>query len=247
MRRRRKRRGTWFPVNGHTTTTGVSDTYSYSDLRLDSGSVPSGNGQSPAQFLFPVLPDFTEQQGAGAIVSNPQLQDIVSGQTWVLDRFVGKIHLEVNGNNTSVDPEQSWANVYVVAGLFVARAEDDAPAQIALQATDIEPQAKDNSMNPWIWRRSWILSNPQKPTTFAKSTWPVSNAHFGSVMDGPHIDSRVNRYIPREHRLWFILSARGYDPARLEVGIEEAQPSVSGLLDYRIYGRLAKSKNLSTF
>lgn len=252
MRRRKRRRGTWFPVNGHNVI-GTEIQYDYADLRVDTGSVPVSNAEPPAQFLAPVLPDFSEQQGTGAIVTNPQLQDIVSGQTWVLDRFVGKLHLQCNGTGSNPNPALSWQSVYVVAGLFVARAEDDAPALVALDQEEVEPQQKDNSMNPWIWRRSWILGNPVSTgnfapaSTFTLNIWPMSTGQYGSVMDGAHVDSKVNRYIPREHRLWFVTSARGYSPGAVELSSTEAQPNVAGLLDYRIFGRLARSKNLSTF
>jgi len=247
MRRRRRKTGTWMPVNGHNVVLDA-DTYHYADLRVDTSEVPPANSLGPSVNYYPIVPDFTLEQGEGALGSNQQLRDIVSGQAWKLRRIVGKLHLACVPQAPEVETE-NWPNIYVTAGFFVGRARDDAPAQTSLSYAELDPQGKDNAMNPWIWRRSWMLRNilgESGPTSDVSIWYPQDNSEYGSVLDGPHIDSKVSRFINREHRLWFVIAARGYHNGVLET-TSTNQPSVAGLLDYRIYGQLARQKNTSSF
>lgn len=244
MQRKRRNRGTWMPNLGHLESTG-EDTAQYADLRLELGNVPAAGGQGAAVLPpIPLVPDFTEEQTASG---SAQLRDQVSGQSWLLQRIVGKLHLKVLNIEAYV-AGASWPNLIVTAGFLVARSIDGDQAQIDLLSEEHDPQDRRNTMNPWIWRRTWMLGNPAALAVPGRTFPLTSTPQYGSVADGPHIDSKVKRFISREHRLWFTMSARGYDPLDLEMtSLEPFQPRAVGILDYRIFGSLRNQKNSSSF
>lgn len=237
MRRKRQNRGTWIPLLGHNEIIG-GDSYLYSDFRFGTPAVPDNGGQgSVSTTAIALTPDFTLSQQAGL---STQLRDVVEGQAWTLQRIVGKIHATIN-----VGVVGNWAGVIFTAGFLVARAEDQNQSQIELSQVEHDPQELNNAMNPWIWRRSWILGNPGNVGTVA-SRFPTTTAGYGSVADGPHIDSKSKRFIGREHRLWFVGSARGWSPDTIEP-LDAGAIGVDGILDVRIYGGLRRQKNVSSF
>lgn len=243
MRRKRRNRATWLPVLGHTEVAG-EDTAVFADFRIETASL--GTTVISTQLTpFPIVPDFTEELGTDA---NAQLRDAVSGQAWKLARLVGKLHLAVTPQAVTVDPTAQWKYVYVVAGFFVARSVDQAQGSVDLGFDEFDPAGKDNVTNPWIWRRSWMLRNPGLEDNAFDNGTPTTTSGCGSVADGPHIDSRVKRFINREHRLFFTLTARGYSGEEVALGGGATiQPKVTGLLDLRVVGSLARQRNTSSF
>lgn len=252
MRRRRKRRGAWLPVLGHTDIDG-EEAYHYSWFRVGPLFVPNSNGSSPAQEAFAIVPDFSIPAPEGT--QEHTLHDQVSGNAWRLRRIVGKLHLDCSTPASATSPGDGfqWPAVFVKAGFFVARAGDANQSFPELTALESDPQEAGNVMNPWIWQKSWILSNPLARNSVnlsygSRALWPTNNSSYGSVSDGPHIDSKMARFINKEHRLWFVLTAAGYDPEYSGVsGNNNTQPLVSGILDLRIYGQMARQRNTSSF
>jgi len=243
MRRKRRNRGTWMPVNGHNEV-GDGATAEYADFRVSIQNVPTDGGFGPGRlFPIPLVPDFTEEQDVAGL---DQLRDIVQGQSWLLQRIVGKIHLKCVSRGVPVSPGQIWPNVFVTAGFLVCRAQDNDQSIDDLTAQESDPTHRNNAMNPWIWRRSWMLGHDNE--LFGRDWAQNTTAAYGSVADGPHIDSKVKRLITREHRLWFTMAARGYDPFTLTVNEEqELQPGVDGIVDLRIFGSLRTQRNKSAF
>lgn len=258
MRRRyRKRRGTWFPVLGHSITQD-EEQYARADFRIGgSGQFLEPHPQNAVtQQVIPIVPDFTVGQDPNQTFT---LQDQVSGQAWQLNRIVGKIHLGAAGPQSQPDRApvdgNDWPNIYVTAGFFVGPVAD---GTIAGQATpdgfgrDYDPMSRDNVAQPWIWRRSWMFSNPAAflgDNRFVqKAAWSLSTSVQPSSLDGQHIDSKVKRFINREHRLFFVCSVMGYDPDWITVtGVQNQQANINGLLDLRIYGQLRRQRNSSSF
>jgi len=236
------------PVNGHRVQQDTS-AYAYADIPIDLTQVTPSTVDGPvAVGPRPLIPDFTQEQFPAAAVGDQQasLHDIASGNAWLLQRIVGKIHIQCIAGAAQSPADQVWNNVYVTFGLLVARADDDLQSVCDLTALESEPQNIDNMMNPWIFRRSWILGNPSGD---GQQWFPTSTAEYGSVADGPHIDSKVKRFISREHRLWMVCTGRGFDPRILVSvgGDAELQPQFGGTFDYRIYGSLRKARNTSSF
>lgn len=257
MARRRKSKYTWFPVNGRTDE-GAGEVF-YDGAAFRIGGVTTGKFayNSPAYVeagvpdgiaLFPIVPDFTVEQGAGSTANNPQLRDIVSGNDWVLKRIVGKLHIECIAAAVGQASTVAWNQILCTAGFFVARSQDAAQAQVDMTPEAWDPAAKDNAMNPWIWRRTWIFRNPGTTSSSISSNIPSSTMEYRSVAEGGHIDSKVSRRISREHRLWFCVTASGGDPTRLTVsGTTDIQPSLGGFMDIRILGALRRQRNTSSF
>lgn len=253
MRRRRKRRvGSWLPVLGNRTTSG-EDQYHWSFFRILPGETPVSNGVAPVQDNFPIVPDFSIVDPSGT--QEHTLHDQTGGNAWKLRRIVGKLHLASWNTAAGEDPVDGvqWPNLLVKAGFYVARAVDGNQAVPELSAQESDPLQAGNVMNPWIWQKSWILSNPalfmsNSQQYRSRGGHPVSNMVAPSVMDGPHIDCKMQRFINKEHRLWFITSVTGYDPEFVEVsGTGASQPRLHGILDIRIYGSLARQRNFSSF
>lgn len=188
-----------------------------------------------------LVPDFTPEQSAVAADLGSTLHDRVAGNAWLLNRIVGKLHFACHSNQGDVaDPDVTWAGIYLTFGIFVARAKDDNQGVADLTPKEADPTQVDNQMNPWVFRRSWILSNPLFVAVNGNvPQWPSTTSGYGSMADGPHIDSKSKRIIQREHRLFYVVNARGYDGRTLGVsGDTTLQPSFSGLLDLRVYGAL---------
>lgn len=248
VRRKRRTKYTWFPTLGDNQGEGAT-LYTKNAIRIPQTAGFSATGK-PNILVFPLVPDFTEQTGIGAVAANPQLREIVEGQAWLLKRMVGKADLWLVGRGVG-NPAQTYAFVQVTLGFFVARAADQSPSQVDMTSDEVDPMQRDNTMNPWIWRRTWILRNPQVTnigTEFTDITIPSSTMQYGSVADGPHIDSKVSRRITREHRLFAAISVVGGDPNHVTATASDAQqPAVEGWLDLRILGAMRRNKNLSSF
>lgn len=245
------------PLLGHVETN-ESDSFAFSDLRIPETIVPITGAAGGAQFgPFPIIPDFTQEQATVTNDLAASLHDRVTGNAWLLQRIVGKLHLNITSATLDSGTTDSsvWKSVFLKFGLFVARTEDFDQNSADLFADEASPCHVDNAMDPWIFQRSWILGNPLHnavANTFEprRVLWPTNtSAVEGGLHCGSHIDTKSKRLISREHRLFGILEGRGWDPAILEMapGTESAQPSFSGILDLRVYGSLRNSKPGSSF
>lgn len=253
--RRRRTRGTWFPNIG--TANADEDNVSGRQFQIN---FPAGSLQqtliTPLTFDQP-----KDDDSIGA--ADASLADII-GSEYVLQRIVGKIFINraaaftiVNGSNVDDQPA-----VLVSAGFFVARANDagsgggiDTPigsASFTELRDNYGPLERDTVREPWIWRRSWMLGLGTDggldinlpPISSANRAYPRSTSQYGSVMDGPHIDSKVKRRVRQDQRLWFAVSGV---PWPIPTNIDDAQLALQGYLDYRIFGSLRKAKNTSAF
>lgn len=249
MRRKRRSRGLWMPILGHREVNG-EDAVAFTDSLIAPVQISTDSSLGDTQIVAPrpLVPDFTQEQFQNntAADAGASLHDIASGNAWLLQRIVGKLYLKCDPNAVTGPASEIWTNVFVTAGFFVARADDDNQSVASLTGQESSPMRVDNAMNPWIWRRSWILGNPGQDANLRYS--PTSTADYGSVADGPHVDSKVKRFISREHRLFFVVTARGFFRDFVNMlGEPGDQPLISGTLDYRIYGSLRRAKNSSSF
>lgn len=254
MRRRRKTRGTWFPNIG--TANNDEDNLQGRFFQLN---FPGGSEQilaiSPLTFDEPRTDDTL-----GA--SDASLADVI-GSEYVLQRIVGKLFIARHAALTTVNGSEVDAQpaVLVSAGFFVARANDTASgggintpigsASAAEARDNYSPLEVDTVREPWIWRRTWVLgASPTGPNNLQPANaqsalrYPPSTAWYGSVADGPHIDSKVKRRVRQDQRLWFSVSACTYPP---QTAVDTGQLAVLGYLDYRLFGSLRKAQNSSAF
>lgn len=211
--------------------------------------VPFGNG-NVAQYVTPIVPDETALPDP-TLAQSQSLRDLTEGQDWFLKRIVGKLNIACAQSNPNTGIGTAWPNVICTAAFFVAKATDDDPNELDLNSDDVDPLNAFNTRQPWIWRRSWILSNHGQQVAGDHNTYlgPTSNWEFGSALDGPHIDAKTARRIRREERLWFTMSAMGFQefPGQVGEGVSSELTTLSWSLDYRILGQMRKSSNRSTF
>lgn len=136
-----------------------------------------------------------------------------------LRRIVGKIFVHA----AFVPGEQGLAeasNLVVTAGFIVRRVGENGSslAEIAdPTGKEISPSEIQNWSDPWIWRRSWFLSNPEMELVATLKDQVTNNyGHGPAAVDGPHIDQKTARIIGPEEGLFLSVSATiisvGSDP-----------------------------------
>jgi len=262
MRRTRRRsRGTWLPTIG----TFINTTTSYEGRELL--LTPPFDGS-----FNTVITDLTFDRPleGDAIQADDTLAQVV-GSEYILQRNVGKVlaHRRIVpvalGSVIAADRAPA---ILLSCGFFVARANDDASgggldtpigsASETERTSNYSPLGIDGIREPWIWRRTWILGSygaawtdtglPRQVLMADQSlpagAYPPSTALYGSLADGPHIDSKVKRRISQDDRLWFAASVCNW-PTGVQVG--EIPMDVTLCLDYRLFGSLRKAKNRSAF
>jgi len=148
-----------------------------------------------------------------------------------LRRIVGKFYctLVQGGGGPHV--------VIVTAGIIVRREDPTTGSSLAgaFGAAEISPVALDNYSDPWIWRRSWVLSN-EEHTVASNTHGPRGNffdGYAGGNADGPHVDQKTARIVGPEERLFLDVSAM-----ILIAGDEQVAGIVRCWADFRILGNL---------
>lgn len=246
--RRRKSKYIWLPGLGSPEITDIPESadngFSFSCSAQDRGAIATS-----AFALFPILED-TPQEVTSTQENVPNIVDFI-GTDYVIKRIVGKVFLEALQVAADTPP-----TAIVTAGFFVARAEDANPvvpieANNTTQAvSNYDPNFVDNIREPWIWRRSWMLSNTgsTNASTNAFRTNRSNNMEYGSIQDGPHIDAKTGRRVRNDERLWFACSARIPTTDSAELTNDPAiSIVVNGYLDVRVLGALRRARNKSNF
>lgn len=259
--RRRRTRGTWFPTIG---SVGAGPAgFNLAALRF--GFNISNDGD--ATVLISALT--FDEPAEGELPANTPLDDIL-GHEYILQRIVGKLHA-IRTQDAYAQLGDAFVDngraVQFGAGFFVARAQDadtGNPGQPIGSQTPAERNDNYNPLDvdcirePWIWRRTWILGAQDQATGVLNAGtlvnpganqiaafFPTGTANYGSVMDGPHIDSKVKRRIRQDERLWFVVAAAHFPAANHST--DNTTPAVIGTLDYRLFGSLRKARNSSSF
>lgn len=173
-------------------------------------AVPSGG--PPGVQTIPIAKD--EPQN---IAANGQTLSDLEGSAYRLRRIVGKVYIQP-AQIAAVTAQESTSFI-VVAGIIVLRV-DTAGNILSGNNNTYDPGSLDSTRDPWVWRRSWLLSNvvgigalntaapDSRPLIFPESN---IQAYAGGVMDGPHVDAKTARVISDEERLFFTVSAVGLD------------------------------------
>lgn len=248
--RRRRTKYTWFPnVGTAPANSPVDDDYSGRSIGLANIPLTGQTATGIAELTFDV-----PHENVAVITADDPLSEFI-GNDYILKRIVGKIFVsrsnEDDNGGTGIGVAAA-SGVLVGAGFFVARAAPSPNQTLPIGglnqadlAANFNTLSSDCIREPWLWRRTWILG-PGKPNgvldTLGKS-FPRTNAEYGSVADGPHIDSKVARRVTQDDRLFFALNAK---LAPGDIGKTETV-SVSAYLDYRILGALRKAKGKSSF
>lgn len=223
--RRRKPTVAWLPHVLHES----SETIGF--LRGDNNITAT-----PADTINTVIHALTVDYPAESIRSateSPTMADYEAGG-YRLRRIVGKIFGGVNQDIT-VDQNTYPVNCIVGAGFMVLRVDANTGAPLGIaNPNQYSPLWLDNTRDPWIWRRTWVLTNQfgmnQGGSLIGYSQNPTAIADYGSVADGGHIDQKTARRIGPEERLFWIVSTCNFGDAATTDG------TFQWLLDYRLLG-----------
>lgn len=264
--RRRRNNGTWFPNLG----TDMAGTTEWSGRAIFLTAPANG---SQTSFSFPLTFDTPIEEPAEVETT---LADIV-GSEYVLERLVGKVDAEYIPQR-ALPPALFGINiaaaVRLTVGFFVARADHATPdhpigADVTTspgpspeqntQDEQYNPASNASIREPWMWRRTWVLSNAIlsiEGTDSASAggngggleggSYPSNTAQYGSVLDGPHVDIKSVRRIGQDERLYCAASVQLY-PVGLVLDTPTLPPTVRLELDYRMLGKLRKSRQHSSF
>lgn len=244
MRRRNKPRVAWLPP---TTSNiigglGVNESTVYRSFNLD--LAPGSTLGSTVAGEVSVVADGGENLTDAAL----SLADIVN-QGYRLRRIVGKIF--ATQIQEGVTGEDTHAALQILTCGFIIRTADPQTgvslAAFSGQVRQFGPGQLENTTDPWIWRRSWIIGNP---SAFIPGTTPlgdVPSANYGpggpcsGNLDGPHIDQKTARIIGPEQRLFFgaelTLIQNNLGIAGQAAPLEETS-TVNIVLDLRILGSM---------
>jgi len=254
-RRRRRNRGTWFPTvkEQQDITDGEDDEIFIAGKQLQLTLDPTAE-VVPFQVHFLTMDSPRDYQAADDANFSSSLADVI-GSEYFLKRIVGKLHLLCTR-----DADNGDFDALITAGFFIARADDATTAgfenltpvgwqnQGAKERLEtFSPNAQSTIREPWIWRRSWVLSDRPVGNFHSFPAFPRSNADYGSLHDGPHIDAKTKRRVSNDDRLWFAIAACPFPVGRPIGEIGNASLTIDGFLDYRIFGSIRKAKNRGVF
>lgn len=206
MRRRRKPRVVWLPpaasdrLGANPAIAGFQQgAFDFFLDILGPGSV-TGNTATGYVAINSDLPSAEFQASNVAAVS---LSDI-ENSGYRLRRVVGKIFVSMF---QSLAVSEDIPQVLVTAGLIVLRVDGSGTPLSAADPRAYDPSSITNWGDPWIWRRSWMLSNFTEADPLGLPLFPDTNTNFPSALDGPHVDAKTARRIGPEERLFLIASA----------------------------------------
>lgn len=160
------------------------------------------------------------------------LADIVK-QGYRLRRICGSLFVAVE----QLDHGDGAPNqFFVTAGIIVRRVNS---AGVAV-TDDTDPQDYASQRDPWVWRRSWALSNNANvggTVDFSYFDFPHNNTEFGSVREGAFIDQKTKRVVAAEERLFLDISCLSINGD----GVALSTPLFLALWDLRFFAFMMNS------
>lgn len=203
MRRRSKPRVVWLPQTNANSIGDGSQVYQLAILNVTSATGDVGQAE------LPMVLDAQES----AVTDAASLSDIESSG-YRLRRIVGKVWVQCIQSAVELDTGSTYV---VTAGFIVRRCDTATGASFAVLADatppfpNIDPGKIDNSGDPWIWRRSWILGNNNSlSATQTFQLMPTRNFgddYGGGIAEGPHVDQKTARIVGPEERLFLDVTA----------------------------------------
>lgn len=221
MRRRTKKPVVWLPqdLNNRLGIAPVVATDVGQNAHFIIAATGPALGNSPDAIVIPLVKD---ERGAGQEVvdTTASLADI-ENSSYRLRRIVGKIVVAVAQGVSTTDTDPTAYQITL--GIIVLKVrQDGTPKDTAL--SQYRPERLDATMDPWIWRRSWCLSD-RAPGGQGNNNirFPISNVenYSGGNSDGSHVDQKTARVVGPEERLFLCGSVQGLDgsPAAQNPGL----------------------------
>lgn len=200
MRTRRRREPVfWLPTIGKNPSTGTKPVTDYNSTSV---TVSATADDITTIIRQPFDTEPLETAGAPGFPG-----DIIyaTAQEYFLKRIVGKIWCDYTGESPGSAPRFILAS----AGLFVSKtgAGGGVVPTTYDASIDYGVSAGTTVREPWIWRRSWILEHDTSLTVGVQARYPRSNAGYGSVLDGPHVDAKTKRRVSNDDDIHIALSA----------------------------------------
>lgn len=224
--RRRRRRVQWLPTLGSQFAGQQRASHRWQDLVV----LYTGD---PNIVVEPITWDRPKDLDAAATTAS--LADIV-GSSFLLHRVVGRLDAWLEQVDTA-----TISRVVVGFGLFVARADNTNPDIPDGTADMYDPTSGLNIMEPWAFRRTWVLNNIESAAILNGDHPATCITDYTDVMSGGFVDARSKRRVSDDDRLWTVWAARALptDP-----GVALTLHTVH---DLRIVGTRMNSKGHSSF
>lgn len=207
MRRRNKPKVVWIPV----TNANSIDALNRSTIQQGALVV---DHQTNGNFETLELPCVLDGIQSSPLDATSTLSDI-ENSGYRLRRIVGEIFILCAQSSTDLVEA-----LFVVTAGFIIRRTNQAGASLAAQgaASEVSLDDIENNMDPWIWRRSWIIGNhgaegtaaPNQASDLRMATLaPHDNFSRGngSLYTGPHVDQKTARIVGPEERLFLDVTA----------------------------------------
>lgn len=208
--RRRKPRVVWLPpdLNNRVGVAPVVASLPTQSAHFINAQTGPALGLNPDVQVTAVVKDV--DAGDDFLTSVPSTLSDITNSGYRLRRLVGKINV-LCAQDVAADPLDPTL-YQVTAGFIVLRVRaGDTPLDTF---GSYDPSAIGSSMDPWIWRRSWIIGDQAGAATINRNTRaPRSNFenYSGGNSDGPHLDQKTARLVGPEERLFFVCSVQGLD------------------------------------
>lgn len=219
MRRRNKPRVVWLPQT-NANSIGATGVLTDTVYQLFTFSVTGATGTTETIEFPMVLDSQVAIEDTGATLAD------IESSGYRLRRIVGKIWCQAGQTEPTISLTQiTPLSVIVTAGIMVRLADTITGASISGQSrnTSINPGLIENTGDPWVFRRSWIIGNNNASdnlttnqtqagqlSRFFQPLNPVPANNYsvlaGGVSDGPHIDQKTARIVGPEHRLFLDVS-----------------------------------------
>jgi len=247
--RRRRPRVLWLPVHGRDLSTAVEGNFSGNGIGGILSLPQDGTFDQDAQA---VTFDYSNAASFEEGTDFRSLHELTSGNNYRLRRIVGKFHAAGLAENNA---EVELPLIQLAAGFIINKTDDNGNIVTAI-GSDVPagPLHQDSAEDPWIWRRTWMLSPVTPYASFGSGAivadnlaaqtaygfqgiFPNTTAGYGSVQDGPHIDQKTARVIGPQERLIFWVQARV-----INAGTEVNRGSVPWNLDVRILASLRSNQ-----
>lgn len=232
--RKRKPRVVWLPTTpaNSVDNAGVS-TWSTFNFAVNAGTGAAGSGVE-----IPIVLDGTQSDPLNI---NSSLSDI-ENSGYRLRRIVGGVWIFIAQNNTATE------DIFGVTAGFMVRRVDATGGSLASSAgfSEFDCDDVDNSMDPWIWRRSWILSNgptggtslPPNADELASIVHRGPSFNYGpasgNAFEGAHVDQKTARIVGPEERLFLDVSC-------IALNSSGANTSIVGFTNLRVLGSMRVS------
>lgn len=243
-KRRKRAKYIWLPSQWSFEDTGAD-----TPTNAIPNALPVAVSGAPNITFSPVLLDSTLEDTDVSNFTSPTnvtITDIVQANEYFLKRIVGNLWLALTPSDQSDMPA-----ALIEAGLFVSRADDTNPetpmGAAASPFAGFDPAHPDTTREPWIWKKSWILSNQSTSSNSGYAWGGVTNFGIydpGLRGGGNTIDQKTARRVKSDERLWFAISTRCWPP---QSNPYSTQLQLEYTREFRCLGQLRRATSRGVF